>query len=174
MIVNSSRISTITAREKLHRAETSGPASFFKYCVAKALEGNPARLVPLRSCPSASHRRLCEEMNGFLNQLGATGQAARGGARLPQARFVSAASAVKRKAGRVLPCQSKKLPPSRTGLLELLTPLACASANLPPQSCRYGSKGPHSPRRARAARNASSLRAKVRKPWKILALRELL
>jgi integrase/recombinase XerC len=55
--------------------------SFFKYCVREGrLKENPARLVPTPKLPKRIPSVVsAEEMNGFLNQLGATGQAARGG-----------------------------------------------------------------------------------------------
>ena len=55
--------------------------SFFKYCVREGhLKENPARLVPTPKLPKRIPSVVsAEEMIGFLNQLGATGQAARGG-----------------------------------------------------------------------------------------------
>src|SRR6266436_1616743 len=55
--------------------------SFFKYWVREGrLKENPARLVPTPKLPKRIPSVLsAEEMNGFLNQLGATGQAAIGG-----------------------------------------------------------------------------------------------
>jgi len=54
--------------------------SFFKYCVREGhLKENPARLVPTPKLPKRIPSVLsAEEMNGFLNQLGGTGQAAPG------------------------------------------------------------------------------------------------
>jgi len=54
--------------------------SFFKYCVRESLlKENPARLVPTPKLPKRIPSVLsAEEMNGFLNQLGGTGQAAPG------------------------------------------------------------------------------------------------
>ena len=54
--------------------------SFFKYCVREGrLKENPARLVPTPKLPKRIPSVLsAEEMNGFLNQLGAVGQAASG------------------------------------------------------------------------------------------------
>jgi integrase/recombinase XerC len=51
--------------------------SFFKYCVREGhLKENPARLVPTPKLPKRIPSVLsAEEMNGFLNQLGGTGQA---------------------------------------------------------------------------------------------------
>src|SRR5271169_4122980 len=55
--------------------------SFFKYCVREGrLKENPARLVPTPKLPKRIPSVLsAEEMNGFLNDLGGTGQAAIGG-----------------------------------------------------------------------------------------------
>src|SRR5258706_13046973 len=52
--------------------------SFFKYWVREGhLKENPARLVPTPKLPKRIPSVLsAEEMNGFLNQLGGTGQAA--------------------------------------------------------------------------------------------------
>jgi integrase/recombinase XerC len=52
--------------------------SFFKYCVREGqLKENPARLVPTPKLPKRIPSVLsAEEMNGFLNQLGGTGQGA--------------------------------------------------------------------------------------------------
>jgi integrase/recombinase XerC len=54
--------------------------SFFKYCVREGhLKENPARLVPTPKLPKRIPSVLsAEEMNGFLNQLGGTGQASPG------------------------------------------------------------------------------------------------
>jgi integrase/recombinase XerC len=54
--------------------------SFFKYCVREGhVKENPARLVPTPKLPKRIPSVLsAEEMNGFLNQLGGTGQAAPG------------------------------------------------------------------------------------------------
>jgi integrase/recombinase XerC len=51
--------------------------SFFKYCVREGhLKESPARLVPTPKLPKRIPSVLsAEEMNGFLNQLGGTGQA---------------------------------------------------------------------------------------------------
>src|SRR5712691_9144003 len=51
--------------------------SFFKYCVREGhLKENPARLVPTPKLPKRIPSVLsAEEMNGFLNQLGAMGPA---------------------------------------------------------------------------------------------------
>src|SRR2546429_2074480 len=55
--------------------------SFFKYCVREGhLKENPARLVPTPKLPKRIPSVLsAEELNGFLIQLGGTGQAASGG-----------------------------------------------------------------------------------------------
>ncbi len=60
--------------------------SFFKYCVREGhLKENPARLVPTPKLPKRIPSVLsAEEMNGFLNQLGGTGQAALAGRRASQ------------------------------------------------------------------------------------------
>src|SRR5467141_5327677 len=52
--------------------------SFFKYCVREGhLKENPARLVPTPKLPKRIPSVLsAEELNGFLNQLGASGPAA--------------------------------------------------------------------------------------------------
>ena len=52
--------------------------SFFKYCVREGhLKENPARLVPTPKLPKRIPSVLsAEEMNGFLNQLGGSGQRA--------------------------------------------------------------------------------------------------
>src|SRR5438132_8134229 len=52
--------------------------SFFKYCVREGhLKENPARLVPTPTLPKRIPSVLsAEELNGFLNQLGGSGQAA--------------------------------------------------------------------------------------------------
>jgi integrase/recombinase XerC len=74
--------------------------SFFKYCVREGhLKENPARLVPTPKLPKRIPSVLsAEEMNGFLNQLGGTAQAA----------FTGRAAAEKR---RLLP-QVSAMPPS--------------------------------------------------------------
>jgi integrase/recombinase XerC len=72
--------------------------SFFKYCVREGhLKENPARLVPTPKLPKRIPSVVsAEEMNGFLNQLGATGQAARGGPASSKKRaLLPPASAVK-------------------------------------------------------------------------------
>src|SRR6267154_791346 len=55
--------------------------SFFKYCVREGhLKENPARLVPTPKLPKRIPSVLsAEEMNGFLNQLGGSGQGAAAG-----------------------------------------------------------------------------------------------
>ena len=55
--------------------------SFFKYCVREGhLKENPARLVPTPKLPKRIPSVLsAEEMNGFLNQLGGSGQSASAG-----------------------------------------------------------------------------------------------
>src|SRR3989440_8032349 len=55
--------------------------SFFKYCVREGhLKENPARLVPTPKLPKRIPSVLsAEELNGFLNQLGGSGQFAPGG-----------------------------------------------------------------------------------------------
>jgi integrase/recombinase XerC len=55
--------------------------SFFKYCAREGMiKENPARLVPTPKLPKRIPSVLsAEEMNGFLNELGASGQTAAGG-----------------------------------------------------------------------------------------------
>jgi len=69
--------------------------SFFKYCVREGhLKENPARLVPTPKLPKRIPSVLsAEEMNGFLNQLGGTGQAAPGWASSKKNRLHPRASA---------------------------------------------------------------------------------
>jgi integrase/recombinase XerC len=52
--------------------------SFFKYCAREGMiKENPARLVPTPKLPKRIPSVLsAEEMNGFLNELGASGQTA--------------------------------------------------------------------------------------------------
>ena len=66
--------------------------SFFKYCVREGhRKENPARLVPTPKLPKRIPSVLsAEEMNGFLNQLGVTGQATLG--RVSSQKLLSRAS----------------------------------------------------------------------------------
>jgi integrase/recombinase XerC len=99
--------------------------SFFKYCVREGhLRENPARLVPTPKLPKRIPSVLsAEEMNGFLNDLGGQGQAARGaressrkGGLLPRA--TATASSAKR--GRGAQIEEGLLMRRDRALLELL------------------------------------------------------
>jgi integrase/recombinase XerC len=76
--------------------------SFFKYCVREGhLKENPARLVPTPKLPKRIPSVLsAEEMNGFLNDLGGTGQATFDGR-------------VSTKKGRLLPLATAKSPSAK-------------------------------------------------------------
>src|SRR5260370_22024098 len=99
--------------------------SFFKYCVREGhLKENPARLVPTPKLPKRIPSVVsAEEMNGFLNQLGATGQAAIGGrASSTKRAFLPPASAVKPQGrqSRSVPVEESFLLRRDRALLELL------------------------------------------------------
>src|SRR5467141_5172730 len=99
--------------------------SFLKYCVREGhLTENPARLVPTPKLPKRIPSVVsAEEMNGFLNQLGATGQAAIGGrASSTKRAFLPPASAVKPQGrqSRSVPVEESFLLRRDRALLELL------------------------------------------------------
>src|SRR5205814_264476 len=99
--------------------------SFFKYCVREGhLKENPARLVPTPKLPKRIPSVLsAEEMNGFLNQLGGTGQAASGGRESStKSALLPPASAVKPqgKQSRSVPVEESFLLRRDRALLELL------------------------------------------------------
>src|SRR5438132_8397690 len=99
--------------------------SFFKYCVREGhLKENPARLVPTPKLPKRIPSVLsAEEMNGFLNQLGGTGQAASGGRESStKSALLPPASAVKPqgKQSRSEPVEESFLLRRDRALLELL------------------------------------------------------
>jgi site-specific recombinase XerD len=77
--------------------------SFFKYCVREGhLKENPARLVPTPKLPKRIPSVLsAEEMNGFLDELGGTGEASR--ARASSKKLPPPASAANRMGKQVSP-----------------------------------------------------------------------
>jgi integrase/recombinase XerC len=130
--VTHSMIREFVAHLHDHRLEKSSVArklaalrSFFKYCVREGhLKENPARLVPTPKLPKRIPSVLsAEEMNGFLNQLGGAGQAARGGpASSKKSALLPPASAVKPQGrqSRSVPVEESFLLRRDRALLELL------------------------------------------------------
>src|SRR6202171_4665809 len=99
--------------------------SFFKYCVREGhLKENPARLVPTPKLPKRIPSVLsAEEMNGFLNQLGGTREAASGGPESStKSTLLPPASAVKPQGrqSRSVPVEESFLLRRDRALLELL------------------------------------------------------
>src|SRR5438309_2117872 len=147
--------------------------SFFKYCVREGhLKENPARLVPTPKLPKRIPSVLsAEEMNGFLNHLGGTGQAASGGRESStKSALLPPASAVKPQGKQSRSVQSKKASSyAATGRSwNFFTPQACASANSPASILPIWTKrNAFSASAARAVRNASFLTGlRLRKLWK--------
>jgi integrase/recombinase XerC len=99
--------------------------SFFKYCVREGhLKENPARLVPTPKLPKRIPSVLsAEEMNGFLNQLGGTGQVGGDGrASSTKRAMLPPTSAVKPQGrqSRSVPVEENSLLRRDRALLELL------------------------------------------------------